>query len=113
MAQTIEKPAELLSEQPSAANKAPVSNSSKQQDARDTATATEAPAAPQQQQEQQQKGRKLLVILHGKRIDDDQVRNAIQVRGTAVVNSRAVQHAPWSDMCNTVVVWVGYITGKG
>lgn len=51
------------------------------------ATAThqhaETPAAQQQEQQQQQSStsqkRKLLVILHGKRIDDEQIRAAIQV----------------------------------
>jgi hypothetical protein len=54
------------------------------------AAAADAPAAPKQQlfehqeadsmqQERPQGPRKLLVILHGKRIDDDQVRHAIQV----------------------------------
>ena len=47
--------------------------------------AAEAPAAPHEQQQQQRPSRKLLVILHGKRIDDDQVRNAIQVHMLAVL----------------------------
>lgn len=42
--------------------------------------AADAPAAPQEHSQQQDaKGRKLLVILHGKRLDDDTVRNAILV----------------------------------
>lgn len=43
-------------------------------------TAAEAPAVPPAEHATTATTRKLLVVLHGKRLDDDLVRNAIQVR---------------------------------
>jgi len=72
MPQTLEKPATQLHEDQPASTTAEGDTSSSTQPPRGV---DNAPAAPSKQSVQ----RKLLVILHGKRLDDDQVRNAIQV----------------------------------
>lgn len=88
MAQTTERPA-VIGEPTDVLPATTLSNSSSattradsRREAVETAKATtaDALAAPQEHGQQQgPKGRKLLVILHGKRLDDDSVRNAILV----------------------------------
>ena len=77
MAATLEQPPQQLQDDQQVSKETPEidSSSSKPEPARGTA---DAPAAPNTSQ-QPLKARKLLVILHGQRIDDAQVRTAIQV----------------------------------
>jgi hypothetical protein len=88
MAQTTEKPAfteeptDLLSAKTLNNSSKATSRADRHQSNPDSThvTAADAPAAPQEHSQQQgPKGRKLLVILHGQRLDDDTLRNAILV----------------------------------